>query len=357
MALARVLGASAIWVPDHFMGFAPKWMWTPENVPAANVIHSMDALFDPVPILSWAAVRLRKIDLGTSVTEPIRRHPMSLAQTFVTLDHLSKGRAILGIGNGLRENTEPYGLPCDRRVARLEEALEIIRLLWSSNGKPISFAGRFWTLEDAVFDLPLYKGRPPRLFLGAHFPRMLRMCGRYADGWLPGQKIDREEYGRRLEVIRESASAAGRSLERFTAAQTLLVAFDKSRDAVLEKALRNKYCAYMAMGLPPEIWRECGVEHPMGDDFQGFLDIVPSRVTPEDVDRALAGLKPELLDRLFFMGRPEQILEEAAPLASAGCSHFIVANMGAAFTGNGISDIVAMARLMRSLRRLRAPVG
>ena len=104
--LARWMGAEAIWLPDHFMGFAPKWMWTPENVPAARVIHSMDALFDPVPVLTYVALKYRKLLIGTSVTEPIRRHPMSLAQTFVTLDHLSSGRAILGIGNGLRENTD-----------------------------------------------------------------------------------------------------------------------------------------------------------------------------------------------------------------------------------------------------------
>ena len=109
----------------------------PEIVPAAKVIHSMDALFDPVPLITLAALNHREVWLGTSVTEPIRRHPMSLAQTFVTLDHVSQGRAILGIGNGLRENTEPYGPPTEQRVARLEEALHLIQLLWGSGGKPV----------------------------------------------------------------------------------------------------------------------------------------------------------------------------------------------------------------------------
>jgi phthiodiolone/phenolphthiodiolone dimycocerosates ketoreductase len=352
MRVARALGASAIWVPDHFMGFAPKWMWTPDVVPAAKVLHSMDALFDPVPILTLAALAHRRAWIGTSVTEPIRRHPMSLAQTFVTLDHISKGRAILGIGNGLRENTEPYGLPCENRVARLEEALRVIRMLWSSGGKPVSFEGRFWTLRDAVFDLPLYQGRPPRLFMGAHFPRMLKMCGRWADGWLPGQKVGADEYRARLATIRTAAEAAGRSCEGFVAAQTMLVAFGKSREQIVELALRNKYVAYMAMGLPPALWTECGAIHPMGPDFEGFLDIVPSRITPEHIDAALKELRPSILDRLFYMGTAEQIFEEVAPLAGAGCSHFIMANMGGAFTGNGLSDFVHMARLMRSLRRL-----
>ena len=187
--IATLLGARAIWMPDHFMGFAPKWMWTPDVVPAARIVHSMDALFDPLPLLTLAARRHRRAWIGTSVTDPIRRHPMSLAQSFVTLDHVAKGRAILGIGNGIRENLEPYGLPLDARVARLEEAIRIIRVLWESRGEPVTFEGRFWKLRDAVFDLPLYRNRPPRLFIGAHFPRMLDLCGRTANGWLPGQKV------------------------------------------------------------------------------------------------------------------------------------------------------------------------
>ncbi len=353
--VARTLGASAIWVPDHFMGFAPKWMWTPDVVPAAKVLHSMDALFDPIPVLTLTARSFRKPWIGTSVTEPIRRHPMSLAQTFVTLDHISKGRAVLGIGNGLRENTEPYGLPCDKRVGRLEEAIKIIDMLWSSGGKPVDYEGRFWTLRDAVFDLPLYKGRRPRLFIGAHFPRMLRMCGRYADGWLPGQKIDGAEYAARLERIRKGAAEAGRTFSEFTPCQTLLVAFGPSKDWILEKALGNEYCAYMAMGLPPAVWSQCGLEHPLGEDFGGFLEIVPSRTTPEQVGLARERLNPQLLEHLFYMGRAGDIFREVEPLAASGCRHFIVANMGGAFTGNGLSDFVEMAKLMRSLKRLEAP--
>lgn len=354
--VARAVGADAIWVPDHFMGFAPKWLWTPDVVPAARTIHSMDALFDPIPILTWVALTLRKPWIGTSVTEPIRRHPMSLAQTFVTLDHISKGRAILGIGNGLRENTEPYGLACTERVARLEEALQIIHLLWHSAGRPITFEGKYWQLRDAVFDLPLHEGRAPRLFMGAHFPRMLRMCGRYCDGWLPGQKVDGAEYARRLALIGEGAAAAGRSMQDFTAGQTLLLAMGKSRQYVLAKALKNKYVAYMACGLPPDIWSECGLQHPMGAGFMGFLDIVPSRVTPAQIDRALVQLTPDLLDRLFYMGSVDDVLALAAPLAEAGCNHFIIANMGAAFLSetlrDALADVVRLRGLISGLKKL-----
>jgi len=350
--LARLMGASAVWLPDHFMGFTPAEVWRPEVTPAARVVPSLDALFDPMQMLAVTATRVRGIDLGTSVTESIRRHPMSLAQSFVTLDHISKGRAVLGIGNGIRENTEPYGLPYGQNVERLEEALTIIRLLWSSGGKPVSFEGRFWVLRDAVFGLPLYHGKPPRLFVAAHFPRMLRLTGRFGDGWLPGQKVSADEYRRRLEIIRGAAANAGRSLERFTATHTMLVALGDSREQVLERAMSSRFCATMALGAPAEVWRAHGLAHPLGDKHGGFLDLVPSRITAAQVDQAAATMTPELLLTLMYAGSAQQICEEVAPMADAGCDHFILANAGASFTGDAVKGLWRLAQLTRRLRRL-----
>jgi phthiodiolone/phenolphthiodiolone dimycocerosates ketoreductase len=350
--LARMMGASALWVPDHFMSFTPGAVWRPEITAAARVVPSLDALFDPLQLLAMIARRIRGVDVGTSVTESIRRHPMALAQSFVTLDHISKGRAILGIGNGIRENTEPYGLPYGQNVERLEEALTIIRLLWGSGGAPVSYAGRFWQLRDAVFGLPLYAGRAPRLYVAAHFPRMLRLTGRFADGWLPGQKISAAEYRQRLAIIRTAAEEAGRRLETFTATQTVLVALGDSRERVLERAMNSRFCATMALGAPAGVWRAQGRAHPLGDGHGGFLDLVQSRVTVEQIDRAAATMTSEILLSLLYAGSASQICDEVAPLVDAGCRHFIIANIGASFTGDGAKGLWRLGDLMRRLRRL-----
>lgn len=352
LRLARLMGASAVWLPDHFMSLTPAEVWQPQISPAARIVPSLDALFDPLQLLALTATRIRGIDVGTSVTESIRRHPMSLAQSFVTLDHISRGRAILGIGNGIRENTEPYGLPYEHNVERLEEALTIIRLLWSSGGTPVSYHGSFWELRDAVFGLPLYRGKPPRLFVAAHFPRMLRLTGRFADGWLPGQRVAADEYRRRLDIIRRAADGAGRSGARFTATHTMLVALGESQEQVLARAMTSRFCATLALGAPAEVWRAHGRTHPLGATHRGFLDLVPTRITAAQVDRAADTMPPELLLTLFYAGNARQICEEVAPLVDAGCSHFIIANAGASFTGEGAKGLWRLADLMRRLRRL-----
>jgi phthiodiolone/phenolphthiodiolone dimycocerosates ketoreductase len=352
MRLARLMGASAIWVPDHFMSFTPAEAWTPATTPAARIVPSLDALLDPLQVLAVAATRLRRVDLGTSVTEAIRRHPMSLAQSFVTLDHIARGRAILGIGNGIRENTEPYGLPYEHNVARLEEALTIIRLLWDSRGAPVDYDGRFWRLRDAVFRLPLYEGKPPRLFVAAHYPRMLRLAGRFGDGWLPGQKVTATEYRKRLTTIATARAEAGRGSAPFLATQTLLVALGDSRAAVVEKAMRSSVCAAMAMGAPAAAWTALGLEHPLGNDHGGFLDLVPTRIHQPELDRALRTMRPEVLQGQLYMGSVDEIVNEVTPLVGAGCRHFIVANIGASFTGDGARGLTRLAALMRRLRKL-----
>jgi phthiodiolone/phenolphthiodiolone dimycocerosates ketoreductase len=352
LRFARLAGAESLWVPDHYMGFIPASVWTPEVTAAAKTVHSPDGFFDPFQILALAASRIRGIDVGTLVTEPIRRHPMTLAQSFVTLDHVSRGHAVLGIGNGERENCEPYGLPWSHQVARLDEALTIIRLLWESEGKPVSFDGRFWKLHDAVFNLPLYKGRPPRVWIASHAPRMLALTGRHGDGWVPTLKTTPAEYRERLDSIRTAAEAAGRSFDRFVPSQVVVCALGESRSQMIDLAMKSRLGAAMSLLAPAEAWRGQGKEHPLGADHKGFIDIVPPRVTADQIDLAQRTMTPDLLLTSMYAGSPSEIRDEVAPLVDAGARCFIVANMGAALSGGSPKDLFRLASLIRKLRRL-----
>jgi phthiodiolone/phenolphthiodiolone dimycocerosates ketoreductase len=295
---------------------------------------------------------MRGVDVGTLVTESIRRHPMAIAQAFVTLDHISRGHAILGIGNGERENVEPYGLPWEQQVSRLDEALRIINLLWQSNGTPVTFDGRFWKLRDAVFNLPLYHGKRPRIWIAAHAPRMLELCGRYGEGWVPALKQTPDEYAQRLEAIRKGAAAAGRSMDGFVPAQVLLCALGESRKKMIDTAMSSRLGAAMSLLVPAEVWRQYGREHPLGASHKGFIDIVPPRVTDEQIDLAARTMTPELLMSSRYAGSAEEIRDEVAPLVAAGARYFIVSNIGAALTGGSPLDFLRLASLIRKLRRL-----
>ena len=237
------------------------------------------------------------------------------------------------------------------RVARLAEALEVLEILFASNGTPVDFEGRYYQLSGAVFDLPLWEGRRPPLYIGSHAPRMLNLTGRYADGWLPGQPIPAEEYGGRLEKILSAGREAGRSMESFVATQTMLLVLGDDADQVLEQAMRSLYVAYNTLGLAGSVWQKHGLEHPMGDDFAGQIELVPAATSRDVVEMALARMTPELLLEQYYFGSPAQIASRVAPLVGVGCQHFILANMGGNFTGRGSADFASMADLTARLKK------
>ena len=124
----------SIWLPDHMVSFWPDSIWTPEFTDLATTSPSPHRHLDGLAVAAAAAVLTRNVPIATSVVDTVRRHPSSLAQTALTIDHLSRGRFILGLGSGETENTVPYGFDFSTPVSRFEESLQVIRLLWESDG-------------------------------------------------------------------------------------------------------------------------------------------------------------------------------------------------------------------------------
>ncbi len=183
----------SIWLPDHMVSFWPDSIWTPEFTDLAGASPSPHRHLDGLAVAAAAAVLTEHVPLVSAVVDTVRRHPCMLAQTALTIDHLAKGRFILGLGSGESENTLPYGFDFTRPVSRFEEALTVIRLLWESDG-PVDFHGRFYSLRHARLDTEPYEGRLPQIWIGASGPRMLEITGRHADGWWPAGAWTPEHY-------------------------------------------------------------------------------------------------------------------------------------------------------------------
>ena len=167
--------------------------------------------FEYQVLLGALAKQAGPVRLAVGVTEAIRRHPVLIAQAFMTLSHMTKRAPILGIGSGEKENIVPYGLDFSTPVGVLEEALQIIRLCFASSG-PFDFSGKHFNLDRAVMDLAPADGRTPEVWIAAHGPRMLRLTGEYGDGWYPTFPYTPDTYAESLNTIHQSAAAVGRSI-------------------------------------------------------------------------------------------------------------------------------------------------
>ncbi|MFB0562336.1 MAG: LLM class flavin-dependent oxidoreductase [Candidatus Lokiarchaeia archaeon] len=316
-------GYDSIWFPDHLMGWYPQAIWTPDIV-GAFAEFSPHVFFETTLSIALAASSTSKLLIGSAVTEPIRHHPAMLAQSFATLEHITNGRVVLGIGAGEKENCEPFGLPYTKIVSRLEEALQIIRLCWDSErDELLNFDGKFWTLREAVFELPPLKGRPP-ICIGGAGPRMAKLVGTYADGWMPFM-IDYDNYKNRLQIIKEAAGRAGRDYDKIEKGLYTSLIIDKSHDECI-RIMQAPLIKARALTTPSEIFEKYGYEHPLGKKFYGLTDFVPSRFSKKEALEAIEKVPLEVVQEAYMWGTPEEVIEKLNGYIKLGMEHWGVWN-------------------------------
>jgi phthiodiolone/phenolphthiodiolone dimycocerosates ketoreductase len=306
----------SIWLPDHMVSFWPDSIWTPEFTDLATVSPSPHRHLDAMAVAAAAAVLTENVPLVTSVVDTVRRHPALLAQSALTIDHLAKGRFVLGLGSGETENTVPYGFDFTKPVSRFEEALEVIRLLWDSDG-PVDFDGRFYHLHHARLDTEPYEGTTPGIWIGGSGPRTLEIVGRYADGWWPTGAWDPDDYAQKLSTVRASAERAGRDPMAITPCyiQVCLIGRD---DAALADILDAPLVKAFLLQVSAELLSSLGYEHPMGENWRGYQDIDPATLTRERVVEFLDRVDPEAILAVVPHGTPAQVAQEIKNYVDAG---------------------------------------
>ncbi|MBI3014380.1 MAG: LLM class flavin-dependent oxidoreductase [Candidatus Tectomicrobia bacterium] len=234
------------------LGYESFWM--PHSV-ARDV-----AAFDTLDTLCAAAAKTKKIKLGTNVLQVPLYQPIDLARRVVTLDHLSRGRFLFGVGTGwIPKAFDHMGLSFPERGKRMDEALEIMTRLWTE--EDVTYEGKYYRLHEAiVVPKPLHKPYPPILMGGLYTNiqrgapgvnrkagwnhRGIRRAARFANGWIPGGRPDLDACREGMALIKEAASQEGRSLndEDFDLTVTSYTQFNIDKDP--DKALREAYSFY-----------------------------------------------------------------------------------------------------------------
>ena len=167
-------------------------------------------VLESVTTLAYAAAITKRLRLGIAVLLIAQRNPIDLAKSLSSVDVLSNGRLMVGVGLGASSRHYPaYGLATEGRVARFRENLEIINRLWTEDR--VTFRGRFSQLDNIPMQpKPVQKPRPP-VIVGGAFPHSARRALRYGDGWVPN--ASRPTYSDVTEFLpqfRQMAAEAGR---------------------------------------------------------------------------------------------------------------------------------------------------
>jgi phthiodiolone/phenolphthiodiolone dimycocerosates ketoreductase len=318
-------GFEAIWWADHMLHWFPLSIWTPDLVPQAAAQPSPHVWFDPVPVVAAAAAATRQIRLGIGVTDVVRRHPASLAQTALTLDHLTGGRFLLGVGSGEALNLEPFGVANERPLSRLEEGLEVMRRLMESPD-PVDHQGEHFRLRAASLGLRPFGDRPPPVWIAAHRPRGLALAGRRADGWLP-LTTDPDDYARMLAQVRSAAAAAGRPEDAVTPGLYARVVVAETREAAEAAIDGSLLMRFIALTRSAEAFAARGASHPLGAGAFGLTTFVPTSYGRAEALALAEAVPAEVVRDSAIHGTPDDVARAVAAFVERGARHVQLTNM------------------------------
>jgi probable F420-dependent oxidoreductase len=240
---------------EHIRSFATKSeslgydsLWLQERVIGDFI------MLEPVTLLSYVAAITTKLRLGTSVLLLPLRNPIQLAKAYSTLDSMSGGRAVLGVGLGgghLGSHEDVFGYAREGRVTRFTESVQIIKLLWTE--PKASFHGRYWNFKDIAMEpKPAQKPHLPIIF-GGHHENALRRAVKYADGWMGAGSSSSGAFARESARIREMLSEARRDPATFHFAKRVYLAVDED-EARGEQRIREWFSRrYKNADLGPKV--------------------------------------------------------------------------------------------------------
>jgi phthiodiolone/phenolphthiodiolone dimycocerosates ketoreductase len=269
--------------------------------------------------LAAIAAGTQRIRVGVAVTDMVRRHPAILAQTLATLSNQYPKRVFLGLGAGDPMNQTPFDLSPEHRVGRLSEGLRIIRQLWTSSiEKPQNFKGRFFSLNNAYLQAGQEKQPVPPIYLAAFGPRMLRLAGEMADGWIPHCHTP-ATYKMDLDTIIGSAHNAGRDFGVFHPTYYTLCSISNNRAEADRNVLGP---ARYFLALIPEALKkiDASTNHP-GRIWEKLSNPKEQR---ETIRKIATDIPESDAYNTVIHGTPDDCIEQIEDYANAGCKEFML---------------------------------
>ena len=210
-------------------------LWTQEG------ILSDTASLEPLTQLSYTAALTTKVRLGVSVMVAPLRNPVQLAKSLSSLDHMSGGRLIAGVGIGNRmDDFKIFGLSPEKRVRRYIEVLDVMKALWTQ--KEAHFQGEFWQLDGTTMEpKPVQKPYPP-IWFGGRDPKALRRAVRHGDGFMGAGYSNTAQFATCVGHIRTFLEESGKDPSTFPLSKRVYLAVDNDENRA-ERRLQEWFTA------------------------------------------------------------------------------------------------------------------
>jgi len=301
--LGEKVGFDTVWWTDHFSGGPPT--------------EIMPELFTVMAIMGHETKRVK---VGSAVTDVRRRHPATVAQTAATLDVMSDGRTILGLGAGEATNLAPMGISAQNMHGRLEEGIKLIRMLWAADHlHPANFQGKFYALKNAFLQVKPSQKRGPPIYVAAYGPKMLELAGELGDGWIPFAHTP-ETFQWGFDIVKKSLSEHGRSLDGFSVAYAPNSTVSTDREAA-RKVITP--IAKTGVAIMPQQYEQL-----MGKRHPGFEYSMAGSPDLKNITELKDTIPEDIALKTVIWGTPDDCIEQIESFAKVGCNHVIFAIRG-----------------------------
>lgn len=208
LTTAEALGFHSVWTQEAVLGSSPT--------------------LAPIEIMTFAAACTQQLRLGCAVFVSPLRNPVHLAKSLSTLDQLSQGRVEIGIAVGGKGRMfSAFDADSTNFVARFTEGLNLMKVCWTE--PHITFAGRFWQIDEAEMEpKPFQKPYPP-LWVGGSHPAAVRRAVRYGDGFFGAGRSTTAQFAQQVQVLRETLEESARDPSAFQIAKRVYIVLDEDR--------------------------------------------------------------------------------------------------------------------------------
>jgi alkanesulfonate monooxygenase SsuD/methylene tetrahydromethanopterin reductase-like flavin-dependent oxidoreductase (luciferase family) len=296
-------GFDSFWAGDHMVFMRP-------------------VAFDVLSTIAAASVITSKISMG-SFSDAHKFHPAVLAQRLTTLDHLTNGRFILGLGIGEAMNLDPYGIKWNRPLSRMVESVKLIRRLWESP-EPFNFDGEFFQFRKAVLGAKPIGGKVP-IYIAAHRSRSLRVAAEIGDGWITLPQPPFLFAGKRKQVEKWRTDS-GKSLENFDKCQYLFTSIANDREEAFKAVEHLRHTIIWS-----EIYEEAyGIKLP--EEYRGFgyMNVITTdeRERQKITEQGNLFSKEAVFD-FTLSGTAHDCIKRIEEYIEAGVNHFLIHNFSA----------------------------
>jgi len=280
--LAEEGGLDTVWITDHFYN--------------KNTYITLTAI----------ALKTRRINLGPGVTNPYVVNPAWTASAIASLDEVSGGRAILGIGAGDRVTLEKLSIEQKRPLSAIRESVEVIRALLK--GETVNIDGKFLKLKD--IRLNFKPSRVVPVYIGAQGPKMLRLASRIGDGILINASSPKDfEYA--MGIIKE---AAGERLKELDIVAYTAFSVNKDKGKARKKAL--PIVAFIVAGSPDVVLERHGID-------KGKAAEIREALGKGDFPGAMGKVTDDMMEAFSIYGTPEDCVAKIEELLKVGVTHVV----------------------------------